>query len=115
MPSANLTLPTSLARVCATDTNLPLSGGTPAGGTWSGPGVTGSNFDPLSVGAGTYTITYTYIDANGCEADAPADIIVDPAPNVTLPITFQDENCGCLLYTSPSPRDKRQSRMPSSA
>ena len=24
-------------------------------------------------------------------------------------------NWGCLLYTSPSPRDKRQSRMPSSA
>ena len=24
-------------------------------------------------------------------------------------------NCFCLLYTSPSPRDKRQSRMPSSA
>ena len=23
--------------------------------------------------------------------------------------------CACLLYTSPSPRDKRQSRMPSSA
>ena len=25
------------------------------------------------------------------------------------------EYWGCLLYTSPSPRDKRQSRMPSSA
>ena len=25
------------------------------------------------------------------------------------------ESRGCLLYTSPSPRDKRQSRMPSSA
>ena len=25
------------------------------------------------------------------------------------------EGTGCLLYTSPSPRDKRQSRMPSSA
>ena len=25
------------------------------------------------------------------------------------------EDGGCLLYTSPSPRDKRQSRMPSSA
>ena len=25
------------------------------------------------------------------------------------------ERSGCLLYTSPSPRDKRQSRMPSSA
>ena len=28
----------------------------------------------------------------------------------------RDVQCmGCLLYTSPSPRDKRQSRMPSSA
>ena len=26
-----------------------------------------------------------------------------------------DLDSGCLLYTSPSPRDKRQSRMPSSA
>ena len=26
-----------------------------------------------------------------------------------------DRNKDCLLYTSPSPRDKRQSRMPSSA
>ena len=25
------------------------------------------------------------------------------------------QGCVCLLYTSPSPRDKRQSRMPSSA
>ena len=25
------------------------------------------------------------------------------------------DNASCLLYTSPSPRDKRQSRMPSSA
>ena len=26
-----------------------------------------------------------------------------------------ESDWGCLLYTSPSPRDKRQSRMPSSA
>ena len=32
---------------------------------------------------------------------------------VTTPIVALDEPC--LLYTSPSPRDKRQSRMPSSA
>ena len=30
-------------------------------------------------------------------------------------ITFFALNSICLLYTSPSPRDKRQSRMPSSA
>ena len=28
---------------------------------------------------------------------------------------FPDPQLSCLLYTSPSPRDKRQSRMPSSA
>ena len=28
---------------------------------------------------------------------------------------MREEDYGCLLYTSPSPRDKRQSRMPSSA
>ena len=31
-----------------------------------------------------------------------------------LPISIKNSN-SCLLYTSPSPRDKRQSRMPSSA
>ena len=30
-------------------------------------------------------------------------------------ITRFDDIMACLLYTSPSPRDKRQSRMPSSA
>ena len=28
---------------------------------------------------------------------------------------LEQPSSGCLLYTSPSPRDKRQSRMPSSA
>ena len=36
--------------------------------------------------------------------------------NTTIfPIRWTDDIEGCLLYTSPSPRDKRQSRMPSSA
>ena len=30
-------------------------------------------------------------------------------------LEVKDESINCLLYTSPSPRDKRQSRMPSSA
>ena len=36
-------------------------------------------------------------------------------PNGAGKSTFVRTLMGCLLYTSPSPRDKRQSRMPSSA
>ena len=32
-----------------------------------------------------------------------------------LVIDFIPKNCSCLLYTSPSPRDRQKSRMPSSA
>ena len=39
--------------------------------------------------------------------------LVDAAFPGMLPVI--NEYCVCLLYTSPSPRDKRQSRMPSSA
>ena len=36
-------------------------------------------------------------------------------PQAALKNNIIDELATCLLYTSPSPRDKRQSRMPSSA
>ena len=40
-----------------------------------------------------------------------------PLPDSTLTVAnvLQKNGYSCLLYTSPSPRDKRQSRMPSSA
>lgn len=40
--------------------------GTPAGGSWSGPGVSGSLFDPAVAGAGNHIITYTFTDSLGC-------------------------------------------------
>ena len=36
-------------------------------------------------------------------------------PNLNVDFVSRIYYSGCLLYTSPSPRDKRQSRMPSSA
>ena len=45
-------------------------------------------------------------------AGAAADEIEDPRPTAEL---LRQWSMDCLLYTSPSPRDKRQSRMPSSA
>ena len=39
---------------------------TPAGGTFSGPGVTVGRFDPAAAGAGVHTLTYTVADSLGC-------------------------------------------------
>lgn len=50
--------------------------GSPLGGTFSGAGVTGSNFDPSTAGIGAHTITYTYTDSAGCSASDSAWVIV---------------------------------------
>ena len=59
------------------------------------------------------------LDDGSVEAllDAAEDILNDVAPSVMQELAEERERSerGCLLYTSPSPRDKRQSRMPSSA
>ena len=41
------------------------------------------------------------------------NLSVDGLDDLAWKLEYQYK--GCLLYTSPSPRDKRQSRMPSSA
>src|SRR5205814_1270834 len=57
--------------------------GSPAGGVYSGTGVSNGQFDP-SVGAGTYTVTYSYTNSHGCSATSQTSITVAPAPSVTL-------------------------------
>ena len=41
-------------------------------------------------------------------------VIVNDMSEVNIDAALVEKS-GCLLYTSPSPRDKRQTRMPSSA
>ena len=54
-----------------------------------------------------------------CRSSNPAAKRIQYHPNADDPLFLQivreSQLWGCLLYTSPSPRDKRQSRMPSSA
>ena len=47
----------------------------------------------------------------GWDDNLDSDVDGTYGPNTTKMYSLQP----CLLYTSPSPRDKRQSRMPSSA
>lgn len=66
-----------------------LSGGSPGGGVYSGPGVSAGNFNPATAGIGPHTITYTVTDGNGCSNNCSFTITVNapPAPTVTGPAT----------------------------
>ena len=50
----------------------------------------------------------------GCQRTGEA-IVVDPRRDIQVYLDLAAKNSICLLYTSPSPRDQRGSRMPSSA
>jgi len=65
--------------LCNADGPVQLSG-TPAGGTWSGTGVTGNTFDPS---AGTQTVTYS-LTAAGCTGAASTTITVNSTPQPNL-------------------------------
>jgi hypothetical protein len=60
--------------------------GTPSGGSFSGPGVIGNQFDPAVAGVGTHTILYT-VPGSSC-SPASATVIVDPLPISTLDLTL---------------------------
>lgn len=62
--------------VCVYHDAFTLGGGSPAGGEYTVNGTSATTFDP-GAGAGTYTVVYTYTDANGCTASDSAAITVD--------------------------------------
>ena len=66
----------TLSAQCLTSTIYTLSGGLPSGSTYSGPGVTGTNFNASVAGVGTKVITYTYTDPSGCVNTATNDIVL---------------------------------------
>ena len=62
--------------MCTQSGSVPLAGGSPAGGVYSGTNVSANNFDAATAGAGTYTVVYTYTDTVGCINTANADVTV---------------------------------------
>ncbi|MEX0812806.1 MAG: PKD domain-containing protein [Chitinophagales bacterium] len=69
---------------CIDDSNPVALNATPTGGTYSGPGVSGTDFIPSNANIGTNTITYTYDDGSGCVDDESVDIEVVDLPTVSF-------------------------------
>ncbi len=96
-PLPTVTL-TPFATVTDTTPAFELTGGTPVGGTYSGPGVTGGFFDPAIAGIGVHIITYAYTDGNGCENFATQTIEVTP----TLGVNDVENGINFVLYPNPN-------------
>jgi hypothetical protein len=75
----------SLVPVCATRTEPLLLVASPAGGTFSGPGVTGNQFDATKSRGGLHTVTYTYAGTSACPVTISRQIRVEPPAEINLP------------------------------
>lgn len=69
-----------LSDFCTSDADLAFSGATPAGGTYSGTGVLGSDFSPSTAGAGTHMLYYQYTNTGGCADMDSLEVTVNAQP-----------------------------------
>lgn len=79
LPTQYATASASNAFLCPTDAPVTLSG-TPANGTFSGAGVTGTSFSPANLSTGGHIVYYTATDGSGCTTTGSTIIYVKPMP-----------------------------------
>jgi len=71
-------------RICLNAASLNLTASI-AGGSFSGPGVLGNNFNPSTAGRGRHTLIYSLPNSNGCVSVDTAFIEVDSLPRIATP------------------------------
>ncbi len=76
---------------CANDPAATLVG-YPAGGVFSGPGMTVSTFNPITAGSGTHNIVYTYTNVYNCSNSTSIQTDVDPIPVISF-TNLQSQYC----------------------
>lgn len=86
--------------ICQTTTApFALGVASPAGGTFSGPGVTSNTFDPMQASIGWNVITYTYTDSlTNCSSSAVDSIFVDVCTGVSAVNSVTEVN----VYPNPT-------------
>ncbi len=75
---------TTLADVCDEANSFMITGASPAGGDWSGNSVSNNYFNATNSGAGSYYLTYTVTDANGCVNMDSTMQLVNPLPVLNI-------------------------------
>ena len=90
------------ASFCLNDPAVPITQGSPAGGSWSGTGVSGGNFNPASAGTGTFTLTYS-ASSGSCSSTSSVQFTVNPNPVVAMPAAQSFCSNGPAFSLSASP------------
>jgi hypothetical protein len=88
----------SFNSVCDTAGLVNLTGGSPAGGTYSGTSVSNNSFN-TSVGIGSYPIMYSFTNSNGCSSTATQNLVVISCASSNVIELIEN---GIVLYPNPT-------------
>lgn len=86
-----------LGTVCVDAAPYVLSGGSPAGGSYSGPGISSNLFTAEIAGVGTHDIVYTFTSQAGCTNTTSATITVDACASI-----LENELLQVSVYPNPA-------------
>ncbi|MEX0967944.1 MAG: PKD domain-containing protein [Bacteroidia bacterium] len=85
-PLPQVTVSAAISKVCVNGDPVVLNGASssPGNGTWTGPGVSGSQFDPGIAGAGNFYLNYIFTDNYGCINEDSVNLNVQELPVVNI-------------------------------
>lgn len=95
-PLPTVTLNPAGDSLCLNNGMVALNG-MPTGGTYTGTGVSGTDFDPATAGLGMHTVSYDYTDINGCANSDQVSITVINCLNIS-----SNELEGINVYPNPT-------------
>ena len=85
-PTTSVSFNSLLPSFCVNSTSSQLTA-SPVGGLFSGTGVSSGVFFPNLAGAGVFTLSYFYTDANNCSYTATATTTVSALPTLSFTIS----------------------------
>jgi len=87
-----------ITEFCTTDAPVTDLSGSPAGGVFSGPGISGNTFSPALAGVGTHEVVYTYAEYEECPYPASIWMTVDICTSI-------EESLSQQISVHPNPTD----------